>query len=134
MNNAGTFTLAALQITAAKTLALLSPTTDLDGMAGVTLTMNFKYGSGSGTVTAIVATTLDGGTVWHQIARADFANASALKYCSLGSEADVAGIALYADLGAEGVNNGLLGNQLALMLAVTGSYQNTTLDVRASVR
>ncbi|SRR5258708_2992080 len=132
MDNAGTFAIATPQIGAAMTQKIISPIVGLNGMSGVTLTMNFKFGSGSGTVTPIVATSLDGGTVWYQIARWDLTNASVLKWCNIA--AVPAGIASYADLAAEGFTNGLLGDQLALFLAVTGSYQNTTLDVRASVR
>jgi hypothetical protein len=134
MDNAGTFPLAALQINAAMSQKILLPVTpiDLSGMSSVTLTMNFKFGSGSGTVTPIVATTLDGGTVWYQIARWDLTNASVLKWCNL--TAAPIGITAYADLAAEGITNGLLGDQLALFLAVTGAYTSTTLDIRASVR
>lgn len=134
MDNAGTFPIAGLQITAAMPQKILLPPTprDLSGMSSVTLTMNFKYGSGSGTVTPIIATTLDEGTVWCQIARWDLATSSVLKWCTL--TAAPTPIAAYADLASEGILNGLLGDQLALLLAVTGSYQNTTLDIRASVR
>lgn len=132
MDGAGSYTLAALQIQAAQTQKILNPTVGLDGMAGVTLTMNFKFGSGSGTVTPIVATTLDSGTVWYQIARWDLTTSSVLKWVNL--TAAPTSIAAYADLSSEGILNGLLGDQLALFITVTGSYQNSTLDVRASVR
>lgn len=135
MDTAGAYTLGALQISAAQTQKLLLPTTalDLSGMSSVTLTMNFKFGSGSGTVTPVVVTTLDGGTVWYQIARWDLTNSSTLKFCNISAVAQ-ANITAYADLASEGVLNGLLGNQLGLLLTVTGAYQNTTLDIRASVR
>lgn len=133
MDNPGVFTLAALQIAGAMPEALLTPITDLDGMTAVTLEADFKYGSGAGTVIAIVATSFDDGVTWRHVARFDFANASAVKHCNLEGLLSL-GITSYADLAAEGVNDGRLGNQLALLLATTGSYTNSTLAVRASVR
>lgn len=133
MLNTGPFaSLASLSILGPMLQSRLTPIVNLDGMAGVTLTANFKYGSGGTTCTAIVATTLDGGTVWYQVARWDFALTSLNKYCTL--TAAPAGITSYADLASEGVNNNLLGNQLAVLLSSTGTYANTTLDIRAMPR
>lgn len=133
MDNAGPFApLASLSILAPMAQKLLTPIVGLDGMAGVTLVGNFKYGSGGSAVTAIVATTLDGGTVWYQIARWDFTTASLVRWCNL-TAAPVANSS-YADLASDGVTNGLLGNQLALLLSSTGTYANTVLDVRAIPR
>lgn len=133
MLNAGPFApLASLSILAPMAQSRLTPIIGLDGMVGVTLTANFKFGSGGSTATAIIATTLDGGTVWYQIARWDFATASRSTYCTLTAAA--AAITSYADLASEGVNNNLLGNQLAVLLSSTGTYANTTLDIRAMPR
>lgn len=133
MNNVGPFApLASLSILGPMLQSRLTPIGCLDGMVGVTLTANFKYGSGGTTCTAVVATTLDGGTVWYQIARWDFAMLSRSTYCNL--TAGAAGITSYVDLASEGVNNNLLGNQLALLLSSTGTYANTVLDVRACPR
>jgi len=133
MNNAGIFTLAALQIGAAKPLALLTPIEDLDGMTAVTLEANFQYGSGGATCSAIVVTSFDGGVTWRHVARFDFATAAAVKTANLSGLLSKA-VAAYADLASEGVNDGLLGDQLAVYLVSTGTYVNTTLSVRASVR
>lgn len=133
MDNAGTFTLAALAIGAAKTLSLLTPITDLDGMQAVTLEANFQYGSSGTTCSAIVATTLDGGTTWRQIARFDFTTATAVKVANLNGHLSKA-VTAYVDLASEGVLDGILGDQLAVYLVSTGTYVNTTLSVRASVR
>lgn len=137
MDNPGVFTLAALQIAAAMPQSLLEPQpngpADLSGMTAVTLDFDFKFGSGSGTAVAVVVTSFDGGTTWRHIARADFANAARVVQCNLEGLLSK-GITNYADLAAEGVNDGVLGNQLALILTTTGTYANTTLAVRASVR
>lgn len=133
MNNPGVFTLAALSISAAKPLALLTPIEDLDGMTAVTLEANFQYGSGGATCSAIVVTSFDGGTTWRHVARFDFTTAAAVKVANLSGLLSKA-VTAYADLASEGVNDGLLGDQLAVYLVSTGTYVNTTLSVRASVR
>lgn len=136
MDNPGVKVLAALQIAAPMPQSLLVPEdgpADLSGMTAVTLDFDFKYGSGNGTVVAIVATSFDDGSTWRHIARVDFGNASRSAQCNLEGLLSK-GITNYADLGAEGVYDGVLGDQLALLLTVTGNYANSTLSVRASVR
>lgn len=137
MDNPGIQTLCALQISAPTPQSLLAPEdgpADLSGMTAVTLDFDFKFGSGSGTVVAIVVTSFDGGTTWRHIARADFANASRVAQCNLEGLLSKA-MGTYADLAAEGVNDGVLGSALALLLTTTGAYAgSTSLAVRASVR
>jgi hypothetical protein len=136
MDNPGVQTLCGLQLGTAMVQSLLEPSggpADLSGMTAVTLDFDFKYGSGSGTASAIVVTSFDGGTTWRHIARADFATASRVVECNLEGLLSK-GITNYADLAAEGVNDGVLGNMLALLLTTTGTYSATTLAVRASVR
>lgn len=133
MDNPGIQTLAALQIGVARALALLTPIIDLAGMSAVTLEANFQYGSGGATCSAIVATSFDGGQSWRHIARFDFTTAAAVKTANLQALAARA-VGAYADLASEGVNDGMLGDQLAVYIVSTGTYVNTTLSVRASVR
>jgi hypothetical protein len=136
MDNPGPQTLCALQLSGAMPQSLLEPTSgpaDLSGMTAVTLDFDFKYGSGTGTASAIVVTTFDGGTTWRHIARADFATTSRVAQCNLEGLLSKA-MGTYADLASEGVNDGILGSALALLLTTTGTYSATTLAVRASVR
>lgn len=133
MDNAGVFTLAALQIGAALPQSLLTPIADLDGVSAVTLDVNFAYGAGSGTVSVIVVTSFDGGSSLRHIARFDFTNAAAIKTANI-SGLTAKGITAYADLASEGVNDGMLGDMLAVLLTTTGTYTGSTLSVRASVR
>jgi hypothetical protein len=133
MDNAGIFELAALQIGAARSASLLTPIIDLDGMSAVTLEAAFLWGSGGATVTAVVCTSFDRGTTWRQVARFDFATASATKTANL-SGLTPKGVASYADLSAEGVSDGLLGDRLAVLLTSTGTYAGSVLSVRALVR
>jgi hypothetical protein len=133
MNNPGIFLLAGLQITVPRSLALITPIIGLGGMSSVTLECNFQWGSGGTTCSLICATTLDGGTSWRHCARFDFTTAAAVKYVNLQTETSKA-VTAYADLGAEGVNDQLLGDQLAAYIISTGTYVNTTASLRASVR
>jgi hypothetical protein len=133
MDNAGIVTLAALQISAAMSLKLLTPIVGLDGMTACNLEANFQYGSGGTNCSAMVATSFDGGTSWRHIARFDFLVATRVAIANLSGLLSKA-VSSYADLSVEGVNDGLLGDRLAVYLVSTGTYVNTTLSVRASVR
>lgn len=132
MDNAGIFTLGSLQITTPRALALLTPITGLDGMNAVTLECNFQGAAGGSTCSAIVATTFDG-SLWRHIARFDFTTSPLVKVANLSGLLSKA-VASYADLAAEGVNDGMLGNALALYVVSTGNYTNGVLTCRASVR
>ncbi|MCK1322146.1 hypothetical protein IVA94_14845 [Bradyrhizobium sp. 156] len=133
MNNANVYPLAALAIGAARSLSILTPVADLDGMEAVTIEANFQYGSGGTTCSAIVATTFDGGTTWRHIARFDFTTATAVKVANLNGHLSKA-VTAYVDLASEGVLDGVLGDQLAVLVQSTGTYVNSVLSVRASVR
>lgn len=133
MDNAGTFVLAALQISAARSLSILAPVSGLDGMSACNLEANFQFGSGSGTCSAIVAASADEGTTWRHVARFDFTTASAVKWCNLSGLASK-GITAYADLASEGVSDGFLSDMMAVFIVSTGSYSGTVLSVRAICR
>ena len=133
MDNPGVYTLASLAITADMPLSLLTPIDVLDGMTAVTIEANFVRGTGGTSLYAIVATTFDEGSTWRHIARFDFTTSSRIAQCNLSGLLSK-GITAYADLSAEGVNDGILGNQLAVYLRSVGNYGGSTLSVRASVR
>lgn len=132
MLNPGVQTLAALQITAAKALSLLTPITGLSGMSSCNLVARFQYGSGGTTFSAIAVTSFDGGTTWLHVARFDFTTATVVDYASLSAASKA--ITAYSDLASAGVNDGLLGDQLAAYIVSTGAYVNTTFDLRAHCR
>ncbi len=133
MNSPGVYRLAGLQITSPKSLALLTPITGLSGMKSVSLECNFQWGSAGATCSLICATSFDGGTSWRHLARFDFTTAAAVKYANLQTETSKA-ITAYSDLAVEGVNDQILGDQLAAFIVSTGSYVNTTANLIASVR
>jgi hypothetical protein len=132
MDNPGIQTLAALQITAPKALSLVTPIPNLSGMSSCNLVARFQYGSGGATFSAIAATSFDGGSTWLHIARFDFTTSTVVDYANLSSASKA--ITAYADLASAGVNDSLLGDQLAVYLVSTGTYVNTTFDLRAHCR
>lgn len=136
MDNPGVLTLAAVNLTAPLTAqAQTMPVNadSLDGMTAVTLTAEFQYGSGGTTCSAVVQTSFDGGTVWWDIARFDFTTATRKAACNLEGLLSKA-VSTYTALASEGVFDGVLGSELRCVLTSTGTYVNTTLAIRASVR
>lgn len=126
------YTLFAGEITTALTSEAADEIIDLDGMNAATLTARLAYGSGGTSVSAKVQTSLDG-SVWLDVARFDFTTSSATKTANL-SGLTAKGVAAYSALGSEGVTDGLLGSSLRAVITSVGTYTNTTLDIRASVR
>ena len=127
------YTLAALNITTALTANAQTAIDDLEGVSGVTLEAAFGWGSGGTSCVVVVQTTFDGGTTWRDIARFDFAQTSRVAHCNLNGQLSK-GVTAYTALGAEGVLDGVLGSQLRAVVTTVGTYANTTLAVRASVR
>jgi len=132
MLNAGVYDLAVLD-SSTFTNAVVNAKTGLDGMASVSIEAAFKFGSGSGTLSATVMTSFDKGATWRHVARFDFTTATATKLANIQANSAKA-VQAYADLASEGVNDGFLGDRLAVQLAVTGGYSNSTLSIRAAVR
>lgn len=128
----GVYTLAALSITTALSAQAQTAIDDLDGMSGMTLLAEMVGGTGGTSIDAVVQTSLDGGTTWLDIARFTWANTASKKWCVLQNAAAKA-VTSYAALGSEGVNDGLLGDRLRVVLTTVGTYSNTTVSVRAHV-
>ena len=77
MNQPGVFTLSSAVTTAGTQVT--SSITGLDGMLAASISLAFLYGSGGTTCDAFMQTSLDGGTVWQDVAQAAFTTASATK-------------------------------------------------------
>ena len=105
----------------------------LDGMQAVTLDVAFAYGSGGTALVVVIETRLGAGGGWIEIARFDFATATARKVATLNALAAKA-VSAVAALGAEGVFDGVLGDALRARVTSTGTYAGSTLSVRAAVR
>lgn len=134
MNAPGAYTLAAATITGALTAQAQTAIEDLDGMLSMTVVARFVYGSGGTTAVVLIETSLDGGTIWHSVARFDFTTSSAVKYANLSGLTYKAAAALPA-LGSEGQNDGVLGPTVRAVLTTTGTYAGgTLLDVRMVAR
>lgn len=134
MNNAGIYTLISDEIKTAVAGAEYTPITGLDGIAGATLVACFGYGSGGTSVAAKVQTSLDGGSTWQDVAFFSFTTASAIKTANLSGLTPV-DVGAYADLSADGVNDGLLGDRLRVVVTSVGTYAgSTTLSIRLAAR
>lgn len=133
MNNAGVYTLAAVDLTAALTAQAYTAIEDLEGMSEASLDVYFQYGSGGTTCVVTISTSFDGGTTWVQIARFEFTTATRRATAKLGGGASW-DVATYAALSVEGIRDGVLGDRLRAEITSTGTYANTTVGVRASVR
>lgn len=133
MDNPGVYTLVALDLTAALTAQAQTSVDGLDGIAAVTLVAEFAYGSGGTTCAVLAQVSFDGGATWFDIARFDFLMVTRRAWCVIEGLAAKA-VTVYATLAAEGVNNGLLGPMIRGVVTSTGTYVNTTVSLRASVR
>lgn len=108
---------------------------DLDGMTAVTLSARLAYGSGGTAVVAVVETSINQGTTWIPVARLDFATAGLEKVINLSGLTPRTTPLSVAALGAEGANDGVLGDRLRLVVTSTGTYAGSTvLSVRAACR
>ena len=132
MNNPGFYTLGDFTIAAAATVIGL-PVVDLDGMTSVTAQLRFQWGSGGTSIITRLATSLDQGTTWTELARVDFATAS--RNVNLGLAAGSKSIYVPIALSAEGLVDGILGDRLRLTVESTGTYAaSTLLSGRIAVR
>lgn len=126
-------TLVSTGITTALSAQAQTPITGQDGVTAATIEANFQYGSGGASVSVLVQTTMDAGTTWRDVARFDFTTSTDVRYATLSGLTPKSNTA-YVALAAAGVNDGLLGNQLRAVITSVGTYANTTLSVRASLR
>jgi hypothetical protein len=133
MDAPGCYTLAALGLTTPLTSQAQTAIVDLSGMSAVSLEARFAYGSGGTTCIVVVQTSLDGGTNWIDVARFDFATASAVKTANL-SAAQGQLVSSYAALAAQGLRSGVLGDRLRAVITSTGTFASTTVSVRAATR
>jgi hypothetical protein len=134
MDNPGIYSLGDFTIGAAGTQTGTA-IEDLGGMTAVTLSARLAYGSGGTSVVVVVQTSLNQGTTWVDVARVDFATAGAEKVINLSGLTPRTTPLSVAALGAEGCNDGVLGDRLRAVVTSTGTYAGSTVaSVRASVR
>lgn len=144
MNNAGVFNLGDAVVTAAETDKVITSGSnsrgatrnfigDLKGMTAVTLECKMVGGTGGTSINVIVSTSLDGGQTEIDIANFRFTNTAAVKAANLSGLLSKA-IAAVAALGNDAVLDGVLGDRLKARYTSVGTYTDTTVAVRASVR
>jgi hypothetical protein len=106
----------------------------LEFVAAVALLVNFQYGAGGTTCVVVVQTSLDQGSNWIDVARFDFAQASAAKRANLSGLTPVA-VGAISVLGSESVLDGIIGDRMRAKITTTGTYSGaTSVSVRAVVR
>lgn len=108
---------------------------DLAGMTAVSIQARFAYGSGGTSAKAYVQTSLDQGNTWADLACIAFGVVSETQVLNL-SGLTPKGLTVPADgaLTDDTVLDGILGDRLRVKVVSVGTYTNTTLSVRASVR
>jgi hypothetical protein len=107
---------------------------NLDGMTALTISGRLAYGSGGTSAIVVVQTSLNQGATWIDVARLDFATAGAEKVVNLSGLTPRTTPLTAAALGAEGCNDGVLGDRLRAVVTVVGTYVSSTVSVRAAVR
>lgn len=132
MENARSYSLAALTITTALTSQAQTAIDELEGMTSVTIEAEFSGGTGGTSLTALVQTRIGSGGTWREIASFDFTTAAS-KSCNIVANGSAA-IAALAALSANTVLQGFLGTELRAVITSVGTYTDSTLAVRASVR
>lgn len=108
---------------------------DLAGMTAVSIQARFAYGSGGTTAKVYVQTSLSQSNDWVDVACIAFATTSETQVLNL-SGLTPKGLTVPTDgaLTDDTVLDGILGDRLRVKVVSVGTYANTTLSVRASVR
>lgn len=110
-------------------------TTDLEGMQSVAVSLRFLWGSGGGSVRAIVQSAMGPDGPAYDVAQVTFdvAARSVLFELVAGSDildAGAGGIDSAGEDEADGILCPVLGDRLRLLAIVTGTYVNTVLSAR----
>lgn len=136
MNNPGDYSLADLAITSALASVAQTPIQNLEGILAATILARFAYGTGGTTAKAWVQTTLDDGQTWIDIACFAFTTASGVKVINLSGLTPVTTAITPSDgaMADNTVQDGILGSAMRVKVATTGTYANTIISVKVSVR
>lgn len=110
--------------------------TGLEGLLAASVSFNFNYGSGGGTLKAILETTINQGATWIEIARVAFTTSSAEKVVNLSGLTPVTTVYAPVALSDDTVKDGILGDRLrvSILKASTDYAGNTSLAVRLNPR
>jgi len=135
MLNPGTYALADRAITTAINEAQ-SPIVDLEGMTAVTIQARLAYGSGGTTAKVYVATSMDNGVTWVDVACLAFGAAGGVKVVNVSGMTPKGTPVVPTDgaLPDDTTLDGVLGDRLRARIVTTGTYANSIISVKAVVR
>lgn len=134
MDAPGIYSLGDFQVALAATQSG-DPVTGFEGMLSATISARLAYGSGGTTAVVVVATSLNQGGSWIDIARFDFATAGAEQAVNLSGLTPRTMPYAAIPLAAAGSVDGILGDRLKATVTSTGTYAGSTVvSVRVSAR
>lgn len=136
MLNPGDYSLCDLAVTTALTGVAQTPIQNLEGILAATIEAKLSYGSGGTSLKAWVQVTIDDGQTWMDIACFAFTTASAIKVVNLSALTPVTTAFAPSDgaMADDTVKDGVLGSAMRVKLTSTGTYANTIMSVKVSVR
>jgi hypothetical protein len=136
MLNPGDYSLADLSLTTALSAQAQTPIQNLEGILAVTIDFKFSYGSGGATCKVWVQVSSDDGQTWKDVACRAFAMASATKTINLSGLTPVTTAITPTDgaMADDTAQDGVLGTLMRAKVTSTGTYANTLLSVKISVR
>lgn len=136
MLNPGDYSLCDIAVTAALTGAAQTPVQNLEGILAATIEAKLYYGSGGTSMKAWVQVTLDDGATWIDIACFAFTTGSGVKVVNLSGLTPVTTAITPSDgsMADNTVQDGVIGSAMRVKLTSTGTYANTIMSVKVSVR
>lgn len=136
MLNPGDYSLCDTTITAAQNGVAMTPIQNLEGILAATIEAKFGYGSGGTTARVWVQVTLDDGQTWIDIACFSFTTGSGVRVVNLSGLTPVTTPITPSDgaLADNSFVDGILGSAMRAKVSTTGTYSNTLLSVKVSVR
>ena len=136
MLNPGDYSLCDLAVTTALTGIAQTPIQNLEGILAATIEAKLYYGSGGTSLKAWVQVTLDDGATWIDIACFAFTTSSAVKVINLSGLTPKTTAVTPTDgaLADDTCVDGVLGSAMRVKLTSTGTYSNTIISVKVSVR
>lgn len=136
MLNPGDYSLCDLGVTTALSGVAQTPIQNLQGIFAATIEAKLYYGSGGTSLKAWVQVTLDDGATWIDIACFAFTTSSAVKVINLSGLTPKTTAVTPTDgaLADDTCVDGVLGSAMRVKLTSTGTYSNTIISVKVSVR
>lgn len=136
MLNPGDYSLCDLAVTTALSGVAQTPIQNLEGIVAATIIAKFSYGSGGTGLKAWVQVTVDDGQTWMDIACFAFTTGSAIKAVNLSGLTPVTTAFAPSDgaMADDAVKDGVLGSAMRVKITSTGTYSNTIISVKVSVR